>query len=152
MTNKAVNEIEIESGAPIVPLWRIWGLRLFFAGMVFILGKNQLMYILEGSSEWGNWRGLGHSMLFALALFAIGGLFRPLAFLPIMIYEIVWKATWLVVVALPPFLAGEAIPTVVSVKGSMIGICLIAICIPWKYVWWKYFTLPVEPWRRKKES
>jgi hypothetical protein len=90
-------------------------------------------------------------MLFALAVFAIGGVFRPLAFLPIMIYEIVWKAVWLVVVALPPWLAGEQIPTVVSVKGSMIGICLIIIVIPWKYVWWRYFTQPIEPWRRKKQ-
>ncbi|MEW6992511.1 hypothetical protein AADZ91_17735 [Colwelliaceae bacterium 6441] len=73
MRNKAVNDIEIENGAPIVPPWRIWGLRLFFAGMVFILGKIQLQYILEGPSEWSSWRGLGHSMLFALALFAVGG-------------------------------------------------------------------------------
>ena len=141
----------IQKGAPLVPLWKTRGLRVFFAGMVLVLGSNQLNYILEGASEWTPWRGLGHSMLFALAVFAIGGLFRPLAFLPIMIYEIVWKAVWLGVVALPPWLAGEEIPAVVSVKGSMIGICLIIIVIPWKYVWWRYFTQPIEPWRRKKQ-
>lgn len=141
----------IQKGAPPVPLWKTWGLRFFFTAMVLVLGFNQLNYILEGASEWTRWRGLGHSMLFALAVFAIGGVFRPLAFLPIMIYEIVWKAVWLVVVALPPWLAGEQIPTVVSVKSSMIGICLIIIVIPWKYVWWRYFTQPIEPWRRKKQ-
>ncbi|HSG53690.1 MAG TPA: hypothetical protein VLA40_16425 [Rheinheimera sp.] len=142
----------IQKGAPAVPLCKTWGLRLFFAGMVFVLGKNQLSYILEGTSAWTPWRGLGHSMLFALAVFAIGGLFRPLAFLPIMIYEIAWKTVWLVVVALPLWLAGEQIPGIVSVKGSIIGICLICIVIPWKYVWWKYFTQPIEPWRRKKQE
>lgn len=152
MNNKSVIDIEIENGAPSVSLWKMWGLRLFFAGMVFVLGKNQLLYILEGASEWARWRGLGHSMLFALALFAIGGMFRPLTFLPLMIYEIVWKGIWLLVVALPPWLVGEEIPTIVSVKGSLIGICLIAICIPWKYVWWRYFEQPIEPWRRKKVS
>ncbi|MCF6437485.1 hypothetical protein [Pseudoalteromonas sp. MMG022] len=141
----------IQKSAPLVPLWKTWGLRVFFAGMVFVLGSNQLNYILEGASQWTPWRGLGHSMLFALAVFAIGGLFRPLAFLPIMLYEIVWKALWLVVVALPPWLAGEEIPSIVSVKGSTIGICLIMIVIPWKYVWWRYFTQPIEPWRRKKQ-
>ncbi|BBN82326.1 hypothetical protein PA25_23110 [Pseudoalteromonas sp. A25] len=142
----------IAKGAPPVPLWKTWGLRVFFAGMVVVLGSNQFNYILEGASEWGNWRGLGHSMLFALAVFAIGGLFRPLAFLPIMIYEIVWKAVWLFVVALPPWLSGEEIPGIVSVKGSIIGICLIMIVIPWKYVWWRYFAQPIEPWRRKKQK
>lgn len=138
------------NGAPQVPLWKTWGLRLFFAGMVVILGKLQLGYILEGSSEWGNWRGLGHSMLFTLAVLAIGGLFRPLAFLPVMIYEIAWKTVWLVVVALPPWLADEKIPAIVDVKSSIIGIFLIIIVIPWRYVWWRYFMLPLEPWRRKK--
>jgi hypothetical protein len=142
----------IQNGAPLVPLWKIWGLRLFFAAMVLVLGKNQLIYILEGASQWTPWRGLGHSMLFALAVFAIGGFFRPLAFLPIMIYEITWKAVWLAVVALPPWLAGEQIPAVVSVKGSMIGICLIIIVIPWKYVLWRYFTQPMDPWKRKKQE
>lgn len=151
-TNGYINKEydSIQKDAPLVPLWKTWGLRLFFAAMVIVLGSNQLNYILEGASEWTRWRGLGHSMLFALAVFAIGGLFRPLVFLPIMIYEIAWKAVWLVVVALPPWLAGQEIPSVVNTKSSIIGICLIIIVIPWKYVWWKYFTQPIEPWRRKK--
>ena len=141
----------IQNEAPTVPLWKTWGLRFFFIAMVLVLGSNQLNYILGGASEWTPWRGLGHSMLFALAVFAIGGVFRPLAFLPIMLYEIVWKAVWLAVVALPPWLAGEQIPGVVNAKSSMIGICLIIIVIPWKYVWWRYVTQPIEPWRRKKQ-
>ncbi|MDM7860403.1 hypothetical protein QTP81_07330 [Alteromonas sp. ASW11-36] len=152
MQNKSVVDIEKENGAPSVPLWKTWGLRLFFAGMVVVLGKNQLLYILDGASEWTPWRGLGHSMLFALSLFAIGGLLRPLAFLPLMIYEVVWKAIWLTVVAMPPFLAGDEIPAIVSAKGSLIGICLICLVIPWRYVWWKYVTQPIEPWRRKKQE
>lgn len=151
MKNESVIDNEVINGAPVVPLWKIWGLRLFFAGIVFVLGTKQLLYILEDASEWNNWRGLGHSMLFALAIFAIGGLFRPLAFLPIMIYEVVWKAVWLFVVALPPFLAGEEIPKIVSTTGSIIGICLIIAVIPWNYVWWRYFTQPVDPWRPRKQ-
>lgn len=139
----------ILKGAPPVPLWKTWGLRIMFAAMLLVLGSKQLSYILEGASEWGNWRGLGHAMLFTLAVLAIGGVFRPLAFLPLMFFEIVWKIVWLVVVALPPWLAGEQIPGVVSVKGSIIGVGIIIMLIPWKYVWWRYFTQPVEPWRRK---
>ncbi len=151
MKSNSVIDIEIENGAPIVPLWKTWGLRIFFAGLVFVIGKWQLMSILGGPYEWTSWRGVGHLLLFTLAILAIGGMFRPLTFLPVMLFEIVWKVVWLAAVALPLWMAGEQIPGVVSVKGSIIGSCLIAICIPWKYVWWKYFTLPIEPWRRKKQ-
>ena len=152
MKNDLGIENEMEKGAPIVPLWKTWGLRVFFAGLVFVIGRWQLTYILEGSADWTPWRGVGHSLLFALAVLAIGGMFRPLAFLPVMLFEIVWKVLWLAVVALPLWMAGEPIPGVVSVKGSLIGVGLIIICVPWKYVWWRYFTLPIEPWRHKKQS
>ncbi|WP_100644383.1 hypothetical protein [Alteromonas facilis] len=136
---------------PVIPLWKTWGLRLFFAGLVFVIGRWQLMSILEGPSDWTPWRGVGHSLLFALAILAVGGMFRPIAFLPVMLFEIIWKAVWLAVVALPLWLAGEEIPGIVSVKGSLIGVGLIIICVPWKYVWWRYFAHPIEPWKRKKE-
>lgn len=151
-TNKDISDYESNlSGAPSVALWKTWGLRIIFAAMVIVLGSKQLNYILAGASEWSNWRGLGHSMLFTLAVLAIGGVFRPLAFLPLMIYEIAWKIVWLVVVAMPPWLAGQEIPAIVNAKSSIIGICILLVLIPWKYVWWRYFTLPIEPWRRKKQ-
>ena len=140
-----------QNNAPLVPLWQTWGLRVFFAGLVFVIGKWQLMSILQGPFEWTSWRGVGHSLLFTLALLAIGGMFRPIAFLPIMLFEIVWKVVWLAAVALPLWMAGEPIPGVVSVKGSLIGVGLIIICVPWKSVWWRYFSQPIEPWRRKKQ-
>lgn len=145
------NNVEVtQNDMPFVPLWQMWGLRIFFAGLVFVIGKWQLMSILQGPFEWTPWRGVGHSLLFTLAFLAIGGMFRPLAFLPIMLFEIVWKAVWLAAVALPLWMAGEQIPGVVSVKGSLIGVGLIIICTPWKYVWWRYFSQSIEPWRRKK--
>ncbi len=140
-----------EKGAPLVPLWKTWGLRLFFAGLVFVIGKWQLISILGGPSEWTSWQGVGHSLLLALAILSIGGMFRPLTFLPIMLFEIVWKTVWLSAVALPLWMAGEQIPGVVSVQGSIIGTGLIIICVPWKYVWWRYFTQAIEPWRCNKQ-
>lgn len=142
----------IQRGAPPVPLWKTWGLRLIFAAMVIVLGSKQLNYILEGTSDWTNWRGLGHSMLFTLAVLAIGGIFRPLAFLPVMFYEIAWKLVWLFTVALPPWLAGQEIPQIVNAKASIIGICVLLFLIPWRYVWWRYFSQPLEPWRRKSHA
>lgn len=143
--------LPVQQNPPPVPLWQTWGLRIFFAGLVFVIGKWQLMSILQGPFEWTSWRGVGHSLLLALAILSFGGMFRPLAFLPVMLFEIVWKAVWLTAVALPLWMVGEPIPGIVSVKGSIIGVGLIIICVPWKYVWWRYFSHPIEPWRRKKQ-
>jgi hypothetical protein len=138
---------EIKREEPLVPLWQIWGLRLMFAAMVIVLGSRQLTYILEGSADWEPWRGLGHSMLFSLALLALVGVFRPIRLLPLMIYEVVWKSVWLLVVAMPPWLAGQPVPEIVNATGSMIGIAIITILIPWRYVWWAYVAQPIERWR-----
>lgn len=138
--------------APPVPLWKTWGLRLIFAAMVIVLGAKQLSFIVEGSAEWGAWKGLGHSMLVTLAVLAVVGVFRPLAMLPLMLYEMVWKAVWLLIIALPAFLDGRAVPSIVSVTGSSIGIVLLIILIPWRYVWWCYVAQPAERWRPIKRK
>ncbi|MEX0343148.1 MAG: hypothetical protein AB3N06_11205 [Erythrobacter sp.] len=133
--------------APAVRLWETWGLRLIFLAIAVVLGTKQWSYILEGTGDWTAWRGLGHAMLATLALLAIAGVFHPLKLLPLMLFEIAWKTVWLLVVALPAWLGGSEVPGIVSIWGSVIGIGVVTILIPWRYVWWCYVTQPIEPWR-----
>lgn len=137
----------MQSGAPSVALWRMWGLRVIFAAMAIILGFKQWYYILEGTADWSSWKGLGHSMLATLALLAIAGVFHPLKLIPVMLYEMAWKTVWLLVVALPAWSNGQPVPTIVNVSSSMIGIAVLIILMPWQYVWWRYVSQPIEPWR-----
>lgn len=137
----------LESKAPSVPLWQTWGLRLIFTAMAIILGIKQWTYILEGTAEWSSWRGLGHSMLATLALLAIAGVFHPLKFLPLMLYEMAWKSVWLLVIALPAWMDGRPVPAIVNVPASSIGIVILMILVPWRYVWWCYVSQPIERWR-----
>lgn len=140
-----------ETGAPEVALWRTWGLRLIFLAIATILGAQQWGYILEeGTAEWSNWRGLGHLMLATLSVLAIAGIFHPLKLLPVMLYEIAWKFLWLMIIALPAWLDGRDVPTIVDVWSSAFGIVLVIILVPWRYVWWRYFAQPIEPWRRNQ--
>lgn len=141
-----------ERGAPPIALWRVWGLRLIFAAMAAVLGMEQWSKILGGSTGWSDWKGLGHSMLAALALLAVVGVFHPIKLLPLMLYEIVWKSVWLLGVALPAYLGGRAVPDIVAILPSSIGIVLVSILIPWRYVWWRYVSEPVEPWRNLRKG
>lgn len=143
---------DMEKEAPRVALWKTWGLRLIFAAMAIILGFKQWSYILDGTADWSSWRGLGHSMLATLALLAVAGIFHPLKLLPLMLYEMAWKSVWLLVIALPAWLSGEPIPPIVNTSASMIGIAVLTILVPWRYVWWRYVSQPIEPWRRDTPS
>lgn len=138
---------DMEDGAPRVALWQTWGLRLIFVGMVTVLGFQQWSSILDGTADWSSWKGLGRSMLATLALLAVAGIFHPLKLLPLMLYEMAWKSVWLLVIALPAWLNGEPVPTIVNASASMIGIAVLTILVPWRYVWWRYVSQPIEPWR-----
>lgn len=140
-----------KKAGPEVALWRTWALRLIFLAMFIILGNQQWTYILTEDTEgWHRWRGVGHAMLAALSLLALLGVFHPLKALPLMIFEMVWKAIWLTIIALPAWQDGREIPDIVDATASSIGIALLLIVIPWPYVWWRYVTEPIEPWRRNR--
>jgi hypothetical protein len=86
-------------------------------------------------------------MLATLGLLAIFGVFHPLKLLPLMLFEIAWKSVWLLSVALPARLGDRVVPEIVNVPASIAGIVIVSILIPWRYVYWRYFAQPVEPWR-----
>jgi hypothetical protein len=67
--------------------------------------------------------------------------------LPVLFFELTWKAIWLLTVALPLWssdqLNGENLQTAQD--------CLVAIIIPfvipWPYVWAHYIKMPGDRWR-----
>ncbi len=144
------NTEEFENHAPPIPLWQTWGLRLIFAAIAIVLGSKQLGFVLDGTADWAPWKGLGHSMLLTLAILSFVGIFHPIKFLPLMLYEIAWKTVWLLVIALPAWTAGRDIPDIVNITASSVGIVVVCILIPWRYVWWRYVVQPIEPWRRNR--
>ena len=139
---------QVGSGAPPVALWRTWGLRLIFAAMAIVLSAEQWSYLLGGTANWSSWKGVGHSMLATLGLIAILGILHPVKLLPLMLFEIAWKAIWLLAIALPAWLGDRAVPDIMNVPASCIGIVVVSILVPWRHVWWRYFSQPIEPWRR----
>jgi hypothetical protein len=90
--------------------------------------------------------GVVNSLLGALRLLAILGLFAPLRMLPLLLFEVAWKLIWTVSVALPLWL-GHAFT---AEAGSVLFACAFAVpflfIIPWRYVFDHYVRSP-EPWR-----
>lgn len=133
---------------PAVALWRINAMRFLFLLMaVFMGGLFVWPQLLFESADWDVMRGLAKSMLAALALLSLIGVRYPLQMLPLMLYEIVWKTIWLVLIAGRAWLAGKWTPGLESLFLDCIGIILAYFIIPWRYVWARYFAQPMEPLR-----
>jgi hypothetical protein len=88
-------------------------------------------------------RGLMSSIVAGFWVMAILGLRDPLRIMPIFVFEFVWKTIWLFAFGLPRWLSGMATPTL---KQDLLEIgtfpFLLALIIPWGYVWRHYIRQP----------
>jgi hypothetical protein len=79
--------------------------------------------------------GVVNSMLLALVLLAVLGLRYPLKMLPFLFWEIAWKATWILAVALP----ARQRQTMDADTWDTTFACLISVIflfvMPWDDVW-----------------
>jgi hypothetical protein len=83
-----------------IALWRIYLLRAGYLLIAVGMGMQKVPAFLH-HKPWELMHGVVNSMLLALVLLAVLGLRYPLKMLPLLFWEITWKATWLLAVALP---------------------------------------------------
>jgi hypothetical protein len=128
-----------------VPLWRLHLLRAGFLVLVVTGLFVHPQWIVDPSPT-----NRGMILAFTGGLWLMGflGLRYPLQMLPIVVFEFVWKMLWLLRFGLPQWLAGVRTP---RLSQDMVEIGLVplilALIIPWGYVWRHYFKEPAERWR-----
>jgi hypothetical protein len=98
-------------------------------------------------------RGVIPSLLGAVWLLALVGVRYPLQMLPLLMFEFVWKATWLLVYGLPQWYAGHVPPTFGEDSFNiMVGVILMPLVIPWGYVYRHYIKASGDRWTRKEPT
>ena len=94
------------------------------------------------------------SVLGATALLAVLGIRYPLKMLPLLFFEFVWKAIWILAFGQPLSLSGGLDPNI-SFGGTetliacLVGIVLVPLAIPWGYVFQQYVKAPGDRWRKQ---
>jgi hypothetical protein len=96
--------------------------------------------------------GMAMCMLWALATLSILGLRYPLQMLPLLFFEITWKAAWLLTVALPHWLRGQWNEHLASATFAVGLIALLIPLVPWSYVLEHYVRRPGDRWWRQPAS
>ena len=139
----------VRGALPRVALWRLNLLRVgyFVMGVGLAVVKWPQLFDHE---PWGLMEGTVQCMLVAMSVLALLGLRYPLRMLPILLFEIAWKLTWLGVVALPMWSVDKLEGASRSQAGAVLWVALIIAVVPWGHVVTQYVVAPGEPWRRRR--
>lgn len=127
-----------------VPLWRLNLLRAMYLVIVVGLGAMILPEILDHELTS---RGVIASLLAGIWLLALLGLRHPLAMLPLLLFELAWKAIWMAAYGLPQWSAGQYPETFAEDFVNIAWGAVLLLVIPWGYVWRRFVRQPAERWR-----
>ncbi len=130
-----------------ISVWRLNLLRVFYAVIFFGLATFIWPEVIHHTSSFAVVYGVRFSLLAGLGAMAGLGLRYPLQMLPLLLFELVWKAIYLIAFALPLYLAhGIDGATAEDIRGVLMVVVFIP-CVPWRYVFANYVMKPGERWR-----
>lgn len=130
-----------------VSLFRLYLMRAMYLFMVVGLGIYIWPAIINHAPSWPLMNSVVSSLLGALAVLAAFGIRYPLQMLPVLLFELIWKAIWLIAVALPLWSADQIVAdTADTVRECLLGVILLFV-IPWPYVFANYIKKPGDRWK-----
>jgi hypothetical protein len=130
-----------------VSTFRLYVLRFLYLFMAVGLGFTIWPQILHHPTPWSLWHGVGCSLLGAVSILAALGIRYPLAMLPVLFFELVWKTIWLLAVALPLWSSHQMdAENLETVQNCLLGV-IVPLVIPWPYVWKNYVKKSGDRWK-----
>ena len=144
----SVDETADVRGGDEVSALRLWVMRAMYLVMAFGIGNMIWPLIIDHPSTLPRMTGVAWALLGTIGLLAVLGLRYPLRMIPLLLFELTWKAIWLAAFAAPRWLDGTLDAAMrASVIETALGAVLIVV-IPWRYVWTNYVARPGDPWTR----
>jgi hypothetical protein len=90
--------------------------------------------------------GVVTCLLTAMCLLAFLGLRYPVRMLPILLFEVAWKAIWIAAAGVPHLASNDMDAATREVLVNCSLVVLIAAVIPWGYAWRQYVRTPGNAW------
>ena len=150
VTTSAMKPVTLPATTPVttdVSLLRLYMLRATYLIVAVGLGLVIWPGVVHHAHTWTMWRGVACSLLGAVGLLALLGLRYPLKMLPLLLFELLWKAIWLIAFALPTWTQHRMDPdTLSTAQACLLGV-IFPIVIPWRYVFETYVKARGDRWR-----
>ena len=122
----------------------IYLLRLLFLLVVVFVGSDAWSAIVKHEGAWDHVRAAAICMWAAYAVLSILGLIHPLRWLPIVMFEILYKLIWLAVVAYPLWSANQlAGSPAEGMTHAFLWVILPIVAMPWAYAF-RTYVLPFK--------
>lgn len=120
---------------------------LFVAvGLAFFMWPDFIRQMAHPDPQRELMDGVVPCMQAALSLLALLGLRYPLRMLPVLLWEMLWKAIWLLVVALPAWSSGQMTDAIAENVFACAFAAVVAVTVPWDYVFKQFAGKPGDRW------
>ncbi|MGC9997040.1 MAG: hypothetical protein ABSE79_17115 [Terriglobia bacterium] len=130
-----------------VSLFRLYTLRAAYFVMAAGLGVTIWPAVIHHTHEFAATHGVQCALLAGLGATAALGLRYPVQMLPVLLFELIWKAIYLAAFALPLWSAHEInAATTEDIKAVLMVVIFIPL-IPWRYVLAHYVLKHGDRWK-----
>jgi len=124
---------------------RLHLLRAAYLLIMVGMGSQIWPLLLNAPADVEHYRSVVWSFLGALTLLCVLGLRYPLQMLPLLLFELTWKAIWLAAIGLPRRMAGPLQGDFAETwTACLFGIVIVALVMPWGHVLARYVRQPHE--------
>jgi hypothetical protein len=131
-----------------LPLYRLYVMRAAYLLIGVAQGARTWPTLVHHAQPWTFWHGVAASFLGALTLCCLLGVRYPVRMMPLLIFEFVWKAIWVVAVWLPPWLGHTVDPDIAdSFPAIFPALIVVPLVLPLGYLWKTYVLAPADRWR-----
>jgi hypothetical protein len=146
---KSMASVQVTSLGPAheLSLLRLYALRSAYLVMAAGLGVYYWPSVIHHTNEFAATQGIKFALLAGLGLTAALGLRYPLQMLPILLFELTWKAVYLVAFALPLWSAHQInAATAEDIKAVLMVVIFLPL-VPWRYVFAHYVLKHGDRWK-----
>jgi len=132
---------------PEVSLFRLYTLRVAYFVMAAGLGVYIWPLVIRHTNELAITKGAQLALLAGLGATAALGLRYPVKMVPILLFEMVWKAIYLIAFALPLWSAHQINEAVAEDIKAVLMVVIFIPLIPWRYLFAQYVMKRGDRWK-----
>ncbi len=141
------NDVLSRPGAGELSLFRLYTLRVAYFIMAGGLGVFIWPSVIRHTNGFAIAHGAQVAMLAGLGAVAALGIRYPVKMLPVLLFEMVWKAIYLIAFAYPAWSAHQITPAMAEDIKAVSMVVILLPLIPWRYVFTQYVLKRGERWK-----
>lgn len=134
-------------GAREVSTFRLYTLRVAYLIMAGGLGAYIWPSVVQHTNNFAITHGAETAMLAGLGAVAALGLRYPVKMLPVLLFEVAWKAIYLIAFAYPVWSTHQVTAAMAEDIKAVSMVVILLPLIPWRYVLTQYVMKRGERWR-----